>query len=324
MKFRVLSTSPTFGFYVSEPVEYLKSHGCEVDLTPQGKKVTEQDLVNMGGRYDAMIIGLEKVTASVLQASAKLKAVAKHGAGVDNIDVKTATDRKVVVLSAPGTNADAVADLTIGLFLSLARSIPWADRSVKQGGWPRVVGVQMNEKVLGIIGLGLIGKKVAQRATGFGMKILGYDVIKDEEFARKWGVTFVPLEEILKQADFISIHVPLIPSTRRLIGSKELQQMKKDAFLVNISRGDIVDEEALYQALKEKRIRGAALDVFSQEPIGASPLLQLDNLISTPHMGAYTVEALRETGMICVRGIVDVLEGKVPQFAVNPEVLKKS
>jgi D-3-phosphoglycerate dehydrogenase len=182
----------------------------------------------------------------------------------------------------------------------------------------------MNEKVLGIIGLGLIGKKVAQRATGFGMKILGYDVIKDEEFARKWGVTFVPLEEILKQADFISIHVPLIPSTRRLIGSKELQQMKKDAFLVNISRGDIVDEEALYQALKEKRIRGAALDVFSQEPIGASPLLQLDNLISTPHMGAYTFEALRETGMICVRGIVDVLEGKVPQFAVNPEVLKKS
>jgi D-3-phosphoglycerate dehydrogenase len=324
MKFKVLSTSPTFGFFVSEPVEYLKSHGCEVDLTPQGKKVTEQDLVNMGGQYDAMIIGLEKVTASVLQASAKLKAVAKHGAGVDNIDVKTATDKKVVVLSAPGTNADAVADLTIGLFLSLARSIPWADRSVKQGGWPRVVGVQMNEKVLGIIGLGLIGKKVAQRATGFGMKILGYDVIKDEEFARKWGVTFVPLEEILKQADFISIHVPLIPSTRRLIGSKELQQMKKDAFLVNISRGDIVDEEALYQALKEKRIRGAALDVFSQEPIGASPLLQLDNLISTPHMGAYTFEALRETGMICVRGIVDVLEGKVPQFAVNPEVLKKS
>jgi D-3-phosphoglycerate dehydrogenase len=324
MKFKVLSTSPTFGFFVSEPVEYLKSHGCEVDLTPQGKKVTEQDLVNMGGQYDAMIIGLEKVTASVLQASAKLKAVAKHGAGVDNIDVKTATDKKVVVLSAPGTNADAVADLTIGLFLSLARSIPWADRSVKQGGWPRVVGVQMNEKVLGIIGLGLIGKKVAQRATGFGMKILGYDVIKDEVFARKWGVTFVPLEEILKQADFISIHVPLIPSTRRLIGSKELQQMKKDAFLVNISRGDIVDEEALYQALKEKRIRGAALDVFSQEPIGASPLLQLDNLISTPHMGAYTVEALRETGMICVRGIVDVLEGKVPQFAVNPEVLKKS
>ena len=324
MKFKVLSTSPTFGFFVSEPVEYLKSHGCEVDLTPQGKKVTEQDLVNMGGQYDAMIIGLEKVTASVLQASAKLKAVAKHGAGVDNIDVKTATDKKVVVLSAPGTNADAVADLTIGLFLSLARSIPWADRSVKQGGWPRVVGVQMNEKVLGIIGLGLIGKKVAQRATGFGMKILGYDVIKDEEFARKWGVTFVPLEEILKQADFISIHVPLIPSTRRLIGSKELQQMKKEAFLVNISRGDIVDEEALYQALKEKRIRGAALDVFSQEPIGASPLLQLDNLISTPHMGAYTFEALRETGMICVRGIVDVLEGKVPQFAVNPEVLKKS
>ncbi len=181
----------------------------------------------------------------------------------------------------------------------------------------------MNEKVLGIIGLGLIGKKVAQRATGFGMKILAYDVIKDEVFARKWGVTFFPLEEILKQADFISIHVPLIPSTRRLIGSKELQQMKKEAFLVNISRGDIVDEEALYQALKEGRIRGAALDVFSQEPPVGSPLFSLDNVVLTPHMGGYSLEALRATGMICAENIVDLFQGKKPRFVVNPEALKE-
>lgn len=215
-----------------------------------------------------------------------------------------------------------MADLTFDLFLSLARSIPFADRTVKEGKWPRLVGVQVNGKVLGIIGLGQIGKKVATRASGFDMKILAYDVVKDEAFAKQCGITYCSLNELLANADFVSIHIPLIPTTRGLIGERQLKLMKKDSFLVNISRGEIVDEEAIYQALKEERIRGAALDVFSCEPLGESPLLKLDNVISTPHMGGYTLEALKETGMICVRGIVDVLEGRQPQFAVNPEVVK--
>lgn len=320
--FKILSTSPTFGYYVSEPTEYLKRHDCKVELVPQGKKMSEEELAQSVTECDAIIVGVEKITATVIQTSKKMKVIAKHGAGVDNIDVKTASDRKIVVTSAPGANSDAVADLTLGLFLSLARQIPYADRSVKEGGWPRVVGVQVNEKVLGIIGLGQIGKKVAQRALGFDMKVLAYDVVKDDAFAQKRGITYLSLDEILSQSDFISIHLPLIPSTLRLIGERELHLMKKEAFLVNISRGDIVDEEALYQALKERRIRGAALDVFSQEPPRDNPLLALDNVISTPHMGGYTYEALRETGMICVRSIVDVLEGRHPHFAVNSEVLK--
>lgn len=324
MEFKVLSTSPSFGFYASEPVEYLRSHGCEVELTPQGEKVSEEELVDKVAQCDAAIVGFDKITESVLQHAPDLKIVAKHGAGVDNIDVKAATSRGVVVISAAGANSDAVAELTIGLFLSLARSIPYADQSVKQGDWPRVVGVQLNKKTLGIIGLGQIGKKLAKLALGFDMNIAAYDVFRDEDFAQQWGIRYIPLDEVLSESDFISIHVPLIPSTRQLIGSKELGLMKRDAFLVNIARGGIVDEEALYQVLKEKRIRGAALDVFSTVPPQGSPLLSLDNVITTPHMGGYTTEALRETGMICARGIVDISQGKTPRSAVNPEVLKQT
>jgi D-3-phosphoglycerate dehydrogenase / 2-oxoglutarate reductase len=200
--------------------------------------------------------------------------------------------------------------------------VPFADRSVKEGKWPRIVGIQINGKTLGIIGLGQIGKKVARRATGFDMKVLAYDVVKDEPFAQKGGITYVSLNDLLSQADFISIHIPLIPATRHLIGEKELGLMKKESFLVNVSRGSIVDEEALYRALKDGKIRGAALDVFAQEPAGESPLVKLDSLISTPHMAGYTQEALVETGMICVRAIVDVLGGKRPQGVINPEVWK--
>lgn len=324
MTFKVLSTSPTFGYYAIEPLEYLKNHHCEIELIPQGKKISEEELVQKVGDLDAMIVGVEKITEKVIEAAQKVKIISKHGAGVENIDVKAASNKGIVVTSAPGANSDAVDDLTMGLFLAVARKIHLADRSIREGTWLRVVGVQVNDKVLGIIGLGHIGKKVAKRALGFDMKVLAYDLIKDEEFARKQGIVYTSLDEVLSQSDFISLHIPFTSSTRRLIGERELGLMKKEAILVNISRGDIVDEEALYRALKEGRIRGAALDVFAQEPVAmTNPLLTLDNVIATPHMGGYTSEALRETGMICVRDIVSMLEGKPPQYVVNPEVLEQ-
>ncbi len=322
MKFKVLSTSPTFGYYVSEPVAYLENHGCELELVPQGKRMSEAELIESSKECDAMIVGVENITAPVIQASERLKVIAKHGAGVDNIDVQAASDRGIVVINAQGANSDAVADITIGLFLSLARSIPFADRSVKEGGWPRIIGIQFNGKVLGIVGLGQIGKKVAKRASGFDVKVLAYDTVKDESFAKEWGISYVSLDELLAESDFLSIHIPLTPSTRGLIGERELRLMKKESFLLNISRGGIVDEEALYQVLKNEGIRGAALDVFSSEPPRESPLLELDNVILTPHMAGYTFDALVATGMVCVRGIVDVMEGKQPQFVTNPEIFK--
>lgn len=322
MSLKVLSTSPTFGYYVPEPLDYLKAHGCTVDLIPQGKKLSQEELSQRMMEYDAAVVGIERITAEVIQASKKLRVIAKHGAGVDNIDVNAASSRGIVVTSAPGTNSESVADLTIGLFLSLARRIPFADQSVRTGGWPRLVGFEMFHKVLGIIGLGQIGKRVAKRALGFDMKVVAYDVLKDEAFAQPWGITYLPLDELLATSDFISIHIPSLPSTHKMIGERELRLMKKEAYLVNISRGDILHEEALYRVLKERTIQGAALDVFSNEPPKESPLLALDNVILTPHMGAYTYEALRETGMICVRGIVDLFDGKRPRFVVNPEVLR--
>jgi len=323
MDFKVFSTSPTFGYYALEPLEYLAKHGCQIELVPQGKKMSEEELIQSVGQYDAMIVGLDKITKSIIEASKKMKVMTKHGVGVDNIDVEAASKANIVVTNAPSTNSDAVADLTVGLFVSLARNIPFADRSVKEGGWPRIVGTQINGKVLGIIGLGQIGKRVAKRMSGFDMRILAHDIVKDEAFAKKWGVTYTSLDELLTESDFISIHVTLDASTRRMIGERELGLMKKTAFLVNIARGDIVDEEALYRALKDGKIRAAALDAFSHEPPTGSPLLNLDNVISTPHMGAYTYEALREMGMVCVRDIVATLQGRHPRFVLNPEVLKK-
>lgn len=320
MNFKVLSTSPTFGYCTREPVDYLVAHGGMVDLLPQGKRPSEDELIKALEGYDAAIVGVEKMTANVIRAAKQLRVIAKHGAGVDNIDVKAATKRGIVVTSAPGTNSEAVADLTFGLFLSLARRIPFADRSVRNGEWPRLVGFELFRKVLGIVGLGEIGKRVAKRARGFDMKVVAYDLVEDRAFAEEWGVTYLPLEELLSQSDFVSIHVPSLPSTRKMIGEKELRRMKKEAFLVNISRGDIVDEEALCRVLQEKRIQGAALDVFSTEPPVGSPLLNLGNVVLTPHMGAYTYEALRETGMICAKGIVDFFEGRRPAQVVNPEV----
>jgi len=322
MKYRILSTSPTFGYYTFEPLEYLKSHDCKVELVPQERKISEEQLIEEVTKYDAMIAGTNKITGAIIRASKRLRVIAKHGAGVDNIDVKTATNQGIVVISAPGANSDAVADLTFGLFLSLARSIPFADRVVKQRGWPRIVGIDLSGKTLGIIGLGQIGKKVAKRALGFDMKVLAYDIFEDKDFARQLGVTYLSLDEVIAEADFLSIHIPMTPVTRQLIGRRELELMKKSAFLINISRGDIIDEEALYQALKEKRIQGAGLDVFKNEPPKGSPLLMLDNVIVSPHVGGITFEALRQTGMMCARGIIDILEGRQPHNIVNPEVLK--
>jgi len=241
MKFKFVSTSPTFGYYAMEPVAYLKQHGFEVELAPQGKKLNEDDLVTYAAGADAMVVGIEKITTRVIQAGKKLKVIAKHGAGVDNIDMDAATRNNIVVTSAPGANSDAVADMTIGLFLALARSIPFADRSVKAGGWPRIAGAQLNQKTLGIIGVGQIGKKVAARAAGFDMQVLVYDVVKDEDFAAKRGIAYRPLDEVIQTSDFISIHVPLTPTTRNLISTREFGLMKPGAFLVNISRGGVVD-----------------------------------------------------------------------------------
>lgn len=316
----ILSTSPSFGRFSDEPVRFLRDRGYDLVKAPLDP--SEEDLVRLVPGKDALIVGVEKITERVIRAADRLRIICKHGAGVDNIDVAAATRAGIPVTNAPGANSDAVADLAFGLMLAAARSIPLADRAVREGEWPRLVGTEVWRKTLGIIGTGRIGKQVARRARGFEMEILGYDPYPDPGFAEAVGMTYVPLEELLRRSDFVTIHVPLTPGTRGLIGRTELARMKPEAFLFNLSRGSIVDEAALYEALASGRLAGAGLDVFEAEPPGKeNPLLGLKNFIATPHMGAYTREAMQAVGMETVQNIHRVFSGERPLNVVNPEVL---
>ncbi|MFN4133491.1 MAG: hydroxyacid dehydrogenase [Candidatus Hadarchaeales archaeon] len=252
-----------------------------------------------------------KVTKEVIAAGKNLKIIARAGVGLDNIDVSAAKERGITVISAPEAPTVAVAELTIGLMLSFARKIPRADAGMKSGKWEKkeLMGTELRGKTLGIIGTGRIGKAVAQRARAFEMNLLFYDLVLDEDFARTVGARYVTLEELLKNSDFISIHVPLLPQTRHMIGEKEFQMMKSSAVIINTSRGEIIDEAALVNALKTGRIAGACLDVFEKEPPEGSPLLACPNIVLTPHIGASTVEAQREAAMVIAKKIKEAVKG---------------
>jgi D-3-phosphoglycerate dehydrogenase len=264
-----------------------------------------------------MIIGIDELSAEIIEKADKLKVISKYGTGLDNIDLPMATKKKIIVTNTPQANVDAVADLVFGLILSLARRIPEADQKTKNGKWEKIIGKSVWKKTLGIIGLGKIGKQVVKRARGFQMNILGFDLIKDKKFASRYGIKYVSLEKLLQKSDYITIHLPLNDATHHLIDDKELGKIKKDAFLINTSRGGIVDEQALYKALRNNQLKGAALDVYSNEPPVESPLKELDNVIMTPHIGAYTEEAIENMGMQAAQNLIDVLEGRKPKNRVN-------
>lgn len=318
MSVHILSTSPSFGFYSQRPVELLRNEGYGLEFLPQGEKATEDLIGKHIAEKDALIVGVEPITAQVLEKANRLKMIAKHGVGVDNIDLEYTRRKGIYVTNAPGTNSHAVADLTFALLLGLARQIPVTDLRVKEGEWPRVVGTELWGKTIGIIGLGQIGKLVARRAQGFDMRILAYDVYSDHEYAEQHGITFVSLDTLLEQSDFVSIHIPHTEQTQNLIGTPELKRMKKRALICNLSRGGIINEKELYDALVQEDIAGAGLDVFDLEPPGKDhPLLRLPNVIATPHMGAYTIESLERVGMITAHNIIKTMRSQIPDHIMN-------
>jgi D-3-phosphoglycerate dehydrogenase len=234
------------------------------------------------------------VTRELISLADRLKAIGRAGVGVDNIDIPAATERGIAVFNAPGGNTVAAAELTIGLMLAVARKIPSADASLRHGRWDRTAfrGVELSGKTLGLIGAGRIGGEVAVRCTAFGMRVLVYDPYLTQQRALELGAELVPLEDVLELADFISIHVPLTDETRDMVDAGALRRMKSSAFVVNASRGGVVDEQALAAALSAGEIAGAALDVYKTEPLPEeNPLLRAPNLVLTPHLGASTVEA---------------------------------
>ncbi len=320
MSVKVLVTSTSFGKVVKEPVEILNSQGYEIIWNKLGRPLKEKEVMERVKEIDAYIAGLDDITAKAIEAADKLKVISKYGAGVDNIDIEVATKKKIVVTNTPGVNTEAVADLTSGLILAVARKIPQADASTKKGEWKKFFGTAVYGKTLGIVGMGRIGKAVTRRAKGFGMKIIYWDCRREINIEKEAQVEYVNFKTLLQKSDFVSLHLPLTKETRGLIGKEELKLMKPTAFLINTARGPIVNENALCECLRSKVIAGAAVDTYSNQPPKDSPLLSLNNIVTTPHMGSYTYESIMNMGMTSVKNVIDVLNKRRPEYVVNPEV----
>jgi D-3-phosphoglycerate dehydrogenase / 2-oxoglutarate reductase len=268
------------------------------------------DLMEKLKGFDALIVRSKtKVTQELIDAAPSLKVIGRAGAGLDNVDKEYAESKGIKVINTPTANLLSVAELTLGLALSLLRFIPSADRTTRDGLWEKkkFKGTEVSKKTWGIIGFGNVGKLVAGLLKGFDCRLLAYDPYASKEKAAQLGVELLPLDTIMAESDIISVHVPLLDSTRGLVGEKELSMMKESAIIINISRGGIIDEAALYKALKEKMIRGAALDVFENEPPEGSPLLSLDNTVFTCHLGASTSEAQDRVGSELAEKMIEAL-----------------
>jgi D-3-phosphoglycerate dehydrogenase / 2-oxoglutarate reductase len=301
----------------------IRECGCTLtDLGPECRR-DSPELKRRLAQADILIPGnLLQVDQDLLAVAPGLKLIAKPGAGVDNIDLDAATAAGVVVCHTPGVNAMSVADHTWAMILNLARRINQSDREVRQGKWIKTAGLELWGKTLGLIGLGAIGRAVARRATGFDLRILAFDPYCAEDGNDESGITPVKLDELLAASDIISIHCPLTPETRRLIGAGELAAMKPTAILINTARGHIVDEGALAQALRLGKIAGAGLDAFAGEPLRDSPLMELDNVVLTPHTAWLSREALERTALNLAANVKAWLRRHVPPHVANPRVLE--
>ena len=317
--YNVLVTARSFGKEVPEPMERLLKEGLHILEWREGSGHEISELIGKIGQADAWIVGSYPIQAALLENAQRLQIIAKHGVGIDNIDVPAATKRGILVAIAPGSNDQAVADLTIGLLLSLVRSIPQANASVKSGRWERFQGFGLTGKTIGIIGLGHIGLNVAKRTKGFDMEILGCDPYWPEERAREIDIVRADFETLIGKSDVITLHVPLTPETEELIGEHQIALMKKGVWIVNTSRGKIIDEKAMYQALASGKVAGYATDVFEIEPPKGNPLLDLTNVVATPHIGSYTKDALRMLGDSVVDTILKLFHGEKSEFIINPE-----
>lgn len=287
-------------------------------------KLKEAELVAAIGDFDALVVRSEtKVTAPVLEAGTRLRVVGRAGVGIDNIDVEAATGHGIMVVNAPRGNIVAAAEHTIALLFAIARNIPQADASVRRGEWERsrYTGTEVRGKLLGIVGLGNIGSEVAKRAQGLEMDVIAFDPAVPNDRAEQFNVDLVSLDDLFRRADFITVHAPLVEGTHNLINDVVLSLAKPTARLINAARGGIVDEAALHAALKEGRLAGAAADVFLQEPLGPSPLLELDNFVATPHIAASTSEAQTSVAFDVAEEVLAVLRGELPRYAVNAPAL---
>lgn len=313
----VLVTPTSYGRFDPSLKEDLETAVGRVTYNKTGKPLTSAQLLDLLPDVDGYIAGLDEIDAAALAVAGHLQVIARYGVGVDGVDLLAAKAKQIVVTNTPAANAKSVAELTIALILNLARPVAFAADQVRQGAWPRTRGVTLEGRTVGIVGLGAIGKEVARRLAGFDCRLLAFDVQQDAAFAAANGIEYVALDELLPAADFVSLHVPLLPQTRGLVDAAFLAQMKPGSYLVNTSRGEVIDEEALAAALAAKHLAGAALDAFQTEPPPAdAPLLAFTQVIPTPHMGAHTDGATNAMGRMALDDCLAVLRGEEPRHRV--------
>lgn len=278
-------------------------------------------MVELVPGFAAIVVGIDPVTEAVVAAGRDLKIVAKHGVGVDNMDIAACTRHNVVATNVPAANSEAVSEFTVCVLLALIRHLVPAVAALERGRWEgsKFIGVELGGKTLGIVGLGAIGQRVALHAKGFGMHVVYTDAVRRREFEDREAVTYLELDELLQAADFVTLHVPALPETQNLIDARALSLMKPTAYLLNLSRGEVLHEGALIEALRQHRITGAALDAYCQEPLGPDhPFFTLDNVLLTPHMAGYSGEANERTSIAAAEDVARVLTGQAPLHGLNP------
>lgn len=315
---RLLVTPTSYGKNDARLKTELEALVGEVIYNPTGKPLTSAEVAAWLPGIDGYIAGLDVIDADALKFADKLKVIARYGVGFDNVDLEAAKSKNIVVTNTPGANSVSVAELALGLMLALARQIPEAVDAVHQGKWPRYSGVSLEGKTIGILGLGAIGKQLARRLTGFDCKILAFDPYADQQFALDNHITLTDMDQVIGASDFVSLHLPLLPETRGIVDENFLNKMKKGSYLVNTSRGEAINEDALLKSLQSGHLKGAALDAFIVEPPDPNhPLLALPNVIATPHLGAQTDGATSNMGWLAMKDCLAVLKDEKPLYRVT-------
>ncbi|NTW08280.1 MAG: phosphoglycerate dehydrogenase [Anaerolineaceae bacterium] len=317
-KAKLLVTPTSYGKNDPRLKSDLEAQVGQVTYNPTGKPLTSSEVAVLLPGVDGYIAGLDAIDRAALDRADRLKVISRYGVGVDNVDLEACKEKGIIVTNTPGANSVSVAELALGLMLALARQIPEAAQSVQQGKWPRLSGLSLEGKTVGILGLGAIGKQLARRLSGFDCRILAYDPFADDAYAQENGIELKSLDAVVQEADFLSLHLPLTAETRGMVNDAFLAKMKKGSSLINTARGEVVDEGALLRALESGHLRGAGLDAFVIEPPDpANPLLHLPQVIATPHLGAQTDGATSNMGWFAMLDCLAVLKNEEPKYRVH-------
>lgn len=315
---KILVTPASFKPDMSSPaLDRLRSFADTLVFNPLNKPLSDDELIHLIDGCDGCIAGLDPFNRRVIGSANTLKVISRYGAGVDNVDLAAAGAKSIIVCNTPGVNAEAVADLAFGLMLCLVRKLPLLDRCTREGTWDRSIGTELFQKTIGIVGLGAVGKAVARRAQGFSMRVLACDPYLDNEYAGSHGIIPASFDDLIRESDILSLHLPLQPDTRHIINADVMRSMKKGALLINTARGGLIDEDAACGLLQAGHLGGLGLDVYETEPPRNLQRLCRGNVVLTPHTAARTAEATAAMAALSVRNLIDVLSGRDCPYIVK-------